>query len=113
MAAVTDAGLTQIDHLITTHYHADHVGGLPELASRIPIKEFIDHGSNVQPGAQIDPILRQYADLYAKAKHTVAKSGTTIPVSGLTWRVVSAGGIGAEFTITYRIWSRSAHNATP
>ena len=27
MAAVKDAGLTQIDHLITTHWHGDHFGG--------------------------------------------------------------------------------------
>jgi len=90
MAAAKDARLTQIDHLITTHYHADHVGGLPELAARIPVKEFIDHGPNVQPGAQIDPILQQYAELWAKAKHTVAKTGTRIPVNGLDWRIVSA-----------------------
>jgi len=93
MAAVKDAGLTQIDHLITTHYHADHVGGLPELATRIPIKEFIDHGANVQPGAQIDPVLQQYAELYGKAKHTIAKTGTKLPVSGLDWRIVSATGV--------------------
>ena len=92
MAAAKDAGVTTIDHLITTHYHADHVGGLPELATRIPIKEFIDHGPNVQPGAQIDPVLQQYAALYGKAKHTVAKTGTRIPVSGLDWRIVSATG---------------------
>ena len=92
MAAVRDAKVTQIDHLITTHYHADHIGGLPELATRIPIKEFIDHGPNVQPGAQIDQVLQQYADLYGKAKHTVAKTGSNVPVAGLTWRIVSAGG---------------------
>ena len=92
MAAAKEAGVTQIDHLITTHYHADHVGGLAELATRIPIKEFIDHGANVQPGAQIDPVLQQYAALHAKAKHTVAKTGDRIPVSGLDWRIVSAAG---------------------
>src|SRR5688500_5666205 len=43
MAAVKDAGLRQIDHLITTHYHGDHIGGLPELASRIPVRNFVDH----------------------------------------------------------------------
>ena len=32
--AVTDAGLTQIDHLITTHWHGDHFGGMEELAKR-------------------------------------------------------------------------------
>jgi len=92
MAAVKDAGLTQIDHLITTHYHGDHVGGLSELATRIPIKEFIDHGPNVQPGPQIDPVLERYGALHAKAKHTVAKTGDRVSVSGLDWRIVSAAG---------------------
>jgi competence protein ComEC len=92
MAAAREAGVTAIDHLITTHYHGDHVGGLPELATRIPIREFIDHGPNVQPGPQIDPVLQQYAALQAKAKHTVARAGDKVSVSGLDWRIVSAGG---------------------
>src|SRR5438094_6730593 len=86
-AAVRDAGLKQIDHLITTHYHGDHIGGLPELAKRIPIREFIDHGPNVQPAANIDPVLQRYAEIYAKAKHTVVKPGDKIAVTGLDWRV--------------------------
>src|SRR4029077_20079874 len=37
------AGITQIDYLVTTHYHGDHVGGVVDLAARIPIKTFVDH----------------------------------------------------------------------
>src|SRR6186997_3387232 len=48
MAAVKDAGLTQIDHLITSHYHGDHYGAMAELAGRIPIREFMDHGPSVE-----------------------------------------------------------------
>jgi competence protein ComEC len=92
MAAAKAAGVSQIDHLITTHFHGDHVGGLPELAMHIPIREFIDHGPNVQPGAPIDAVMQQYAQLYGKAKHTIAKPGDRIPVNGLEWRIVSAGG---------------------
>src|SRR5438309_10358965 len=44
MAAAKDAGLTRIDHLITTHWHADHFGAMAELSKRIPIREYIDHG---------------------------------------------------------------------
>ena len=92
MAAVKDAGLTRIDRVITTHYHGDHIGGLPELATRIPIQEFIDHGPNVQPGGQIDAVMQQYAALHAKAKHSVVKPGDRIDVKDLDWRIVTAGG---------------------
>src|SRR5947208_15237345 len=46
VAAVKDAGLTQIDHLITTHWHGDHYGGMTALAARVPIRHFIDHAPN-------------------------------------------------------------------
>src|SRR5262245_28240169 len=45
MAAVQDAGLTRIDHLITTHYHGDHFGAMSEIAGRIPIAGVTDHGA--------------------------------------------------------------------
>src|SRR3954466_368533 len=93
MAAVKDAGLTQIDHLVTTHWHGDHFGAMAELSSRIPIREFIDHGANVQPAAAADDFLQKtYPSLYAKGKHTVAKPGDRIAIPGVEWRIVSAAG---------------------
>src|SRR5579863_5055094 len=50
LEAAKDAGLTQIEHLITTHWHGDHFGGMAELAARIPIREFIDHGPTTNRG---------------------------------------------------------------
>jgi beta-lactamase superfamily II metal-dependent hydrolase len=93
MAAVKDAGITQIDHLITTHYHGDHFGGMAEVASRIPIREYIDHGANVQPGGPVDEFMQKtYPGLYAKAKHTVVKPGDRIAIAGLEWRIVASAG---------------------
>jgi competence protein ComEC len=93
LAATRDARLTQIDHLIVTHWHGDHFGGLAELAKRIPIRQFIDHGANVQPAPAADDfIAKVYPELYAKAKHTVVKPGDKIAVAGLDIRVVSAAG---------------------
>src|SRR6516164_4009762 len=31
------AGIKQIDYLIVTHFHADHMGGVPQLAAKLPI----------------------------------------------------------------------------
>ena len=93
MAAVKDAGLQQIDHLITTHWHGDHFGAMVELARRIPIRHFVDHGPNVQPAAAVDEFLQKvYPTLYASAKHTVARPGDILPVQGLDWRIVTAAG---------------------
>jgi competence protein ComEC len=92
MAAVKDAGIKQIDHLIITHYHNDHIGALSELATHISIKEFIDHGTNIQPGPNIDPVLQRYSELYSHAKHTIAKPGDKVAIAGLDWRIVAAGG---------------------
>lgn len=92
MDAVRDAHLTQIDHLILTHYHADHFGGMEELSKQIPIKEFIDHGPNVQPGVGADWEKDVYPKLYAQGKHTVAKPGDRIALKGVDWRIVSSNG---------------------
>jgi beta-lactamase superfamily II metal-dependent hydrolase len=94
VAAAKDAGLKQIDHLIITHWHGDHFGGLAELAPQIPIKEFIDHGPNVQPGQAADDFLKDtYAKLIANAKHTVAKPGDKIDMGpGMNVTVVTSAG---------------------
>src|SRR5687768_3852672 len=36
MAAVADAGVKQIDYLLTTHFHTDHMGAMAEFVGRIP-----------------------------------------------------------------------------
>jgi competence protein ComEC len=93
MDAVKDAGLQQIDHLIITHWHGDHFGGLAELAAKVPIREFTDHGPNVQPGELADTFLEKtYPKLYANAKHTVAKPGDRIIMQGVDVRVVTSAG---------------------
>jgi beta-lactamase superfamily II metal-dependent hydrolase len=93
MAAVKEAGLTQIDNLITTHWHGDHFGGMAELAARVPIRNFIDHGPNVQPAAAADEFLQKiYPQLYGKGKHTVAIPGDKISVGGLDVLVVTSAG---------------------
>jgi beta-lactamase superfamily II metal-dependent hydrolase len=93
MAAMKDAGVQQLDHLITTHWHGDHFGGMAELASKVTIKEFIDHGGNVQPAQQADDFLKTtYPQLYGKSKHTVVKPGDKIAMTGLEWRIVESGG---------------------
>jgi beta-lactamase superfamily II metal-dependent hydrolase len=96
MAAARDARLARIDNLITTHWHGDHFGGMAELAKRIPIRNFIDHGPNAADDvlrAAADEFLQKtYPQLYGKAKHTVARPGDRISVAGLDVIVVTSAG---------------------
>jgi beta-lactamase superfamily II metal-dependent hydrolase len=92
IAMLEAAGVKRIDHLISTHYHRDHVGGLVALARRIPIAHFIDHGPNVESPEQVSGFRAAYDSLLATAKHTVAKPGDRIAVAGLDWRIVQSAG---------------------
>ena len=65
MAAVNEAGLKQIDFLISTHYHVDHIGGMAELVKRIPVGTFIDHGPSVEEREQVQGFQASYAEMYA------------------------------------------------
>lgn len=88
MEAVKAAGLTQIDHLLSTHYHVDHIGNVVPLASMIPIKNFYDHGPTAEPDReQVPGFQKAYAEIHAKAKHTVLKPGDKIPFAGVDWLV--------------------------
>ena len=92
VAMIGEAGVKQIDYLISTHYHVDHVGGLVELAKRIPILHYLDHGPNVEVKAQVQTFDAAYQELWSKGKHTVVKPGDRVPVTGLDWRIVTSAG---------------------
>ena len=88
-AAARQAGLTKIDYLVISHWHADHVGGLAALAKMIPIGRFFDHGDGVEPENQ------QRLDGYkavAGDKRTIVKPGDRIPVKGFDALVKRAEG---------------------
>ncbi|MBI3049757.1 MAG: MBL fold metallo-hydrolase [Acidobacteria bacterium] len=91
--AVKDAGITQIDHHITTHWHGDHFGGLEELAKLVPIRAYYDHGDTVQPQpASTEFLQKVYPQLVARARRVIVKPGDRIPLKGVDWRIVASGG---------------------
>ncbi len=79
-AAMQQAGLTQIDHFIMTHYHTDHYGGIPQLAARVKIMNFYDRGPLAEDLKEYKDNPKAYADYRAAAKDktTTLKPGDTI-----------------------------------
>jgi len=92
VAAAHDAGIDKIEYVLVTHYHDDHVGGAPQLAAKISIGTFIDHGENREPAEQ--KLYDAYRTLLdsGKYKHIVAKPGDVLPIQGMRVQVISADG---------------------
>ena len=89
------ADLDHIDFVLLTHYHTDHVGGVPQLLERIPVAEFIDHGPLRETDDKTTVAgYNAYQMLLAQAndKRIVAQPGMKLPLYGLTATVVSADG---------------------
>ena len=49
-AAAAAAGVKRINHLVITHFHSDHMGGLPQLLKKLPVDHIYDHGESVEGG---------------------------------------------------------------
>src|SRR5437868_1240691 len=70
VAAAKQAGLSKIDYVLITHYHTDHGGGAPQLAARIPVKTFIDHGENRESTDQTTvEVWQAYQKLLSSGKY--------------------------------------------
>jgi competence protein ComEC len=84
------AGITQIDYLVLTHYHVDHAGGVVDLAARIPIRNFVDHGPTFDKTLNIPQYYAAYLTVRNKGQHILAKPGDKLPIAGVDVQVVSA-----------------------
>src|SRR6266404_5829384 len=94
-AAAKDAKISKIDFVLITHFHDDHVGGAPQLAAKIPVGTFIDHGENRETNdavTQRDFAAYQKLLATAKYKHITAKPGEVLPITGMQVRVVTSDG---------------------
>ncbi len=92
VAAAKLAKIKKIDYVLVTHYHSDHVGGVPQLAEKIPIGAYVDHGPNRETSKDSETLYADYQKATANATHILAKPGETLPIKGMTVTIVSADG---------------------
>lgn len=92
MATIKQAGLAKLDYLLVTHYHNDHVGNAADIAARIPVGTFIDHGETVETNPGATALYDTYLKGRATGKHLLAKPGVKVPLGDLDVTIVTANG---------------------
>jgi competence protein ComEC len=92
VATARQAGLKQLDYVLITHYHRDHVGGVPQLADGIKIGTFVDHGPNLEDSEVTRTDYAAYEKAIAGHGHVVVKPGWGLPIKGIEVHVLTAAG---------------------
>jgi len=92
MVATKLAHIKKIDYVLITHYHTDHVGGVPQLAKKMTVGAYVDHGPNRETSKDAATLFDEYQAAIAGATRILAKPGETLPIKGMKVTFVSADG---------------------
>lgn len=79
------AGLQAIDHVVATHWHADHYGGIMTLSERIPVKHFYDRGevpSQLPEDPSFNALMKRYQKMTA-GRSIGLRPGSRLPLQPL------------------------------
>lgn len=91
-AAMKKAGVGTLDYLVITHYHADHVGGMEQLAARVKFRAVITHGPTTETNKGAETMMATFRAAMAAsgAKEIVVKPGDSIPLKGIDVKVLAS-----------------------
>jgi len=88
-------GITSLDYLIASHYHADHIGGLPEVIEGLSadsVREVYDRGS-VEPLPASTTFTKYWEAVDRTPKRSTITVGQTLSLSNrITLRCVAVNG---------------------
>jgi competence protein ComEC len=91
-AAAKHAKIKKIDYVLITHYHSDHVGGVPQLLKKMTVEHFVDHGPNREQSKETRTLYSEYQTAIGSIDHIVLKPGDKLPIKGMDVTAVSADG---------------------
>ncbi len=91
IAAARQAGVKQLDYVLITHFHRDHVGGVPQLLDGMKVGSFVDHGPNQEDSEITRTDYAAYEKAIAGHAHVIVKPGWGLPIKGMEVRVLAAG----------------------
>ncbi len=86
------AGIEKLDALLITHFHRDHVGGVPDLLRGMRTDLVVDHGSDITPYPGSQEIMNAYESAILGIPHKIALPGDRFSIGEMQVFVVAAGG---------------------
>ena len=94
------AGCDHLDHLVTTHWHRDHFGGVEGLARRVRVDHFWDRGLpedgdarlDFPDGPKADDAMGQAYRAASRGKRKALRAGDSLPLESLSALVLASGG---------------------
>ena len=86
------ANIKKIDYVLITHFHSDHVGGVPQLVQKVTVDTFADHGVNREESKASQTLYNEYKASITDYNHIVLKPGDKLPIKGMDVTAVSGDG---------------------
>src|SRR6185436_11198392 len=94
VATMKAAGVKQLDHYLTSHYHTDHWGSIAELAEMVPIGKYYYHP--FPEGAKdVDAKIKAAFLKLSEGKSVIAAPGVEVPLKGAQVKILVANGLVA------------------
>ena len=90
--AMKQAGIAKIDKVLITHFHVDHVGGVPNLVERVKVGEFLDHGVNREDSDITRHDYAAYIRAIGATPRRTVRPGDAIDIPGLNIVILAADG---------------------
>jgi competence protein ComEC len=89
---LTGLGVEELDAIIITHPHPDHMGGVFHLLPRLKVKARYDNG---QPLGEVDggDVQRWYGDIFRRGNYTSLRAGDRLLFGALRMDVLSPRGL--------------------
>jgi len=92
VAAAKLAKIKKLDYVLITHYHSDHVGGVAQLITKMPIGTLIEHGPNREDTNATNHLVDEYKAATASVPRLTPAPGEHLPIKGIDVVVATADG---------------------